>query len=199
MQGLTDDQITDLKLKDEWEGKCIPSGGAEFKKDEIGRRNGHGKHLGLLMKSLFCIWIQQPKLISLFLCFRTQRKNEECFEEDCGRSQGIDLKSRFGNKLNSFLDCKCYICVCIILILFYFQKQVQANVCVTMDMVKEALDQLRGAVMIVYPMGLPPHDPIRMELENQEDLAGTQVVWHVCSHQCLPTNPELILCLLAAI
>lgn len=52
----------------------------------------------------------------------------------------------------------------------------QANVCVTMDMVKEALDQLRGAVMIVYPMGLPPHDPIRMEFENQEDLAGTQVV-----------------------
>ncbi len=51
----------------------------------------------------------------------------------------------------------------------------EANVCVTMDLVKEALDQLRGAVMIVYPMGLPPHDPIRMEFENQEDLTGTQV------------------------
>lgn len=44
-----------------------------------------------------------------------------------------------------------------------------------MEMVKEALDQLRGAVMIVYPMGLPPHDPIRMELEDREDLSGTQV------------------------
>lgn len=55
----------------------------------------------------------------------------------------------------------------------------QANVCVTMDMVKEALDQLRGAVMIVYPMGLPPHDPIRMELENQEYLTGTQVAWQM--------------------
>lgn len=42
-------------------------------------------------------------------------------------------------------------------------------------MVKEALDMLRGAVMIVYPMGLPPHDPIRMEFEGREDLAGTQV------------------------
>lgn len=51
----------------------------------------------------------------------------------------------------------------------------QANVCVTMEMVKEALDQLRGAVMIVYPMGLPPHDPIRMEFEDKEDLSGTQV------------------------
>ncbi|XP_051840928.1 cilia- and flagella-associated protein 298 isoform X3 [Antechinus flavipes] len=53
-------------------------------------------------------------------------------------------------------------------------KQVQANVCVTMEMVKDALDQLRGAVMIVYPMGLPPYDPIRMEFENKEDLSGIQ-------------------------
>lgn len=60
-------------------------------------------------------------------------------------------------------------------ILFIMQKQVQANVCVTVEMIKEALDQLRGAVMIVYPMGLPPHDPIRMELEDKEDLSGTQV------------------------
>jgi len=29
--------------------------------------------------------------------------------------------------------------------------------------------------MIVYPMGLPPHDPIRLEFENTEDLSGTQV------------------------
>lgn len=57
-----------------------------------------------------------------------------------------------------------------------FQKQVQANVCVNMEMVKDALDQLRGAVMIVYPMGLPPHDPVRMEFEDKEDLSGT----HVC-------------------
>ncbi|XP_026038144.1 cilia- and flagella-associated protein 298 isoform X3 [Astatotilapia calliptera] len=54
------------------------------------------------------------------------------------------------------------------------KKQVQANVCVTVEMIKEALDQLRGAVMIVYPMGLPPHDPIRMELEDKEDLSETQ-------------------------
>lgn len=56
------------------------------------------------------------------------------------------------------------------------QKQVQANVCVNMNMVKDALDQLRGAVMIVYPMGLPPYDPIRMEFEDKEDLSGTQVI-----------------------
>ena len=48
--------------------------------------------------------------------------------------------------------------------------------CLTMVNIKDALDQMRGAVTIVYPMGLPPHDPIRMEFENQEDLSGTQVL-----------------------
>ena len=45
----------------------------------------------------------------------------------------------------------------------------------TDDIIHDALDKLRGAVTIVYPMGLPPHDPIRLEFEGQEDLSGTQV------------------------
>lgn len=60
----------------------------------------------------------------------------------------------------------------------------------TMEMVNDALDQLRGAVMIVYPMGLPPYDPIRMEFENKEDLSGTQVCgWLLGSLSCkfMPT------------
>lgn len=117
MQGLTEDQIVELKLKDEWEEKCIPSGGPVLRKDEIGRRNGHAPNDK--MKEVLMKTVDEAKaLIS--------------------------------------------------------KKQVQANVCVTMEMVKEALDQLRGAVMIVYPMGLPPHDPIRMEMEDREDLSGTQ-------------------------
>lgn len=54
------------------------------------------------------------------------------------------------------------------------QKQVDAGVCVTFKMVQEALDMLRGAVMIAYPMNLPPHDVIRQEFDNNEDLTGTQ-------------------------
>ena len=50
-----------------------------------------------------------------------------------------------------------------------------ANQCITFAKVKEAIDLTRGAVMIVYPMGLPPHDPILNEFENTEDLGGTQV------------------------
>ncbi|KAM3936447.1 cilia- and flagella-associated protein 298 [Leptodactylus fuscus] len=117
MQGLTDEQIEELKLKDEWETKCVPSGGSVFKKDEIGRRNGHAPNEN--MKKVLQNTMEEARaLIS--------------------------------------------------------KKQAEANVCVTTDMVKDALDQLRGAVTIVYPMGLPPHDPIRMEFENEEDLSGTQ-------------------------
>ena len=49
------------------------------------------------------------------------------------------------------------------------------NIALTHEVVKDALDQMKGAVMIVYPMGLPPHDPVRQELEKTEDLSGTQV------------------------
>lgn len=45
----------------------------------------------------------------------------------------------------------------------------------TEDLIRDALDKLRGAVMIVYPMQLPPYDPIRLEFEGKEDLSGTQV------------------------
>jgi hypothetical protein len=54
------------------------------------------------------------------------------------------------------------------------KTQVDAGVCMTDDIIHDALDKLRGAVTIVYPMGLPPHDPIRMEFEGTQDLSGTQ-------------------------
>jgi hypothetical protein len=54
------------------------------------------------------------------------------------------------------------------------KKLVQADQCVTCDQINEALQQLKGAVMIVYPMGLPPYDPIELEFKNQEELEGTQ-------------------------
>ncbi len=43
MQGLTDEQISELKLVDEYSERCIPSGGFIEKKDDLGRRNGRGK------------------------------------------------------------------------------------------------------------------------------------------------------------
>lgn len=55
------------------------------------------------------------------------------------------------------------------------KKQVDSGVCVTQKVVSQAIDILKGAVTIVYPMGLPPHDPIQAEFDNEEDLSGTQV------------------------
>lgn len=54
------------------------------------------------------------------------------------------------------------------------KKLVDEKTTLTQKHVKEALDLLRGAVTIVYPMQLPPHDSIRNEFQNTEDLTGTQ-------------------------
>jgi hypothetical protein len=40
IMGLTDEQVEELKLVDEWGENCVPSGGWNFNKDPIGRRNG---------------------------------------------------------------------------------------------------------------------------------------------------------------
>uniref|UniRef100_A0A0B6ZQ76 Cilia- and flagella-associated protein 298 n=1 Tax=Arion vulgaris TaxID=1028688 RepID=A0A0B6ZQ76_9EUPU len=117
MQGLTDEQVEELKLKDEWGEKCKPSGGVAFNKDKIGCRNGQAptsKLAEVLTKTI---------------------------------KEAKDMISK---------------------------KKVDADVQVTQKTVQDALDILRGAVTIVYPMGLPPHEPIRAEFENTEDLSGKQ-------------------------
>ncbi|KAG8223406.1 hypothetical protein J437_LFUL003679 [Ladona fulva] len=40
MMGLTEEQVLELKLIDEWGDKCIPSGGYTLEPDPLGRRNG---------------------------------------------------------------------------------------------------------------------------------------------------------------
>jgi len=52
-------------------------------------------------------------------------------------------------------------------------KQAENNIVLTHKVVKEQLDLLKAACTIVYPMNLPPHDPIRLEFENKEELGGT--------------------------
>nr|CAI5852022.1 unnamed protein product [Callosobruchus analis] len=59
-----------------------------------------------------------------------------------------------------------------------------------MKIVQEAINILKGAVTIVYPMKLPPHDTIRMEFENIEDLSGTQASLEVID----PTTAQIWFC-----
>lgn len=54
------------------------------------------------------------------------------------------------------------------------QECLKNNAVLNWGVIKESLAILDGAVKIVYPMGLPEYDPIRMELQNCEDLTGTQ-------------------------
>ena len=55
------------------------------------------------------------------------------------------------------------------------KKLTDQNRCLTLKDVQDSLDSLRGAIMIVYPMKLPAYDPVQEELDNKEDLSGTQV------------------------
>ncbi|XP_045197049.2 cilia- and flagella-associated protein 298-like [Mercenaria mercenaria] len=126
MQGLTDEQVIELKLKDEWAEKCTPQGGVRVNEDKVGRRNG-----------------QAPA-----------EKMAEVLKKTCAEAKDMISK-----------------------------KKVQANEMVTQKTVTEALDILRGAVTIVYPMGLPPHDNIKMEFDNNEDLTGTQASLDVIEEQ----------------
>ncbi len=43
MQGLAEEQITDLKLIDEYADQCIPMDGYIEEEDGTGKRNGRGK------------------------------------------------------------------------------------------------------------------------------------------------------------
>lgn len=54
------------------------------------------------------------------------------------------------------------------------KKLIDEGKCLDLKTIQNSIDLLRGAVTIVYPMKLPPHDVIRMEFENVEDLTGTQ-------------------------
>lgn len=49
-----------------------------------------------------------------------------------------------------------------------------ANKIMTKKIVQDELDKIKGAVMIVYPMGLPPYDEVQHILNGTEDLTGRQ-------------------------
>ena len=58
MQGLNEDQITDLKLIDEYADKCIPMDGYVEEEDGTGRRNGRGNKTWDNFESFFFVLIK---------------------------------------------------------------------------------------------------------------------------------------------
>lgn len=117
IQGLTEEQVSELKLIDSYAEKCVPFDGWIYNRDPIGRRNGrqpHTKMQELLLKTV------------------------------------DDAKEMISKRM------------------------INDNKSITLKQVQNAIGILRGAVTIVYPMDLPPHDTIYMEFTNTEDLTGTQ-------------------------
>jgi hypothetical protein len=45
----------------------------------------------------------------------------------------------------------------------------------TFERLEEAFSNIKGAVMICFPMGLPKYDPVQTILDDAEDLTGTAV------------------------
>ncbi|XP_047510249.1 cilia- and flagella-associated protein 298 [Pieris napi] len=129
MQGLTEEQILELKLEDPWALRCAPQGYV-VAKDEMGRR---------------CGLAPPPNLQEVL------KKAAEFAKETISKKH-VDLRK-----------------------------------CMTQKDVARALEELLGATKIVFPAGLPPHDPVRMELDNVEDLTGTQAANEVIdpSRACL--------------
>lgn len=50
----------------------------------------------------------------------------------------------------------------------------KANKCLTYQMIEDEIQKVKGAVMIVYPMGLPPYDEVEHILNDTENLSGRQ-------------------------
>lgn len=53
------------------------------------------------------------------------------------------------------------------------KDQVAKKVPLSTKVLNEHIDTIRGAVMIAFPMGLPEWDPVRLAIEDDEDLGGT--------------------------
>ncbi|KAL1515794.1 hypothetical protein AB1Y20_002410 [Prymnesium parvum] len=56
------------------------------------------------------------------------------------------------------------------------QRMVEMKKPITSKVLEDALNNIRGAVMIVYPMGLPDYDDVRRILEEREELDGASAL-----------------------
>lgn len=62
------------------------------------------------------------------------------------------------------------------------QKQVERRVCLTVKMLQDKVEEVKGAVMICYPMGLPKWDAMRLIVEDSDE--GTSAVRFSHARSC---------------
>ena len=51
-----------------------------------------------------------------------------------------------------------------------FQNHAKMRRPLSLPLIQSSIANIRGAVLMAYPMNLPPYDPIRLNLEGKEDL-----------------------------
>lgn len=132
--------------------------------DEIGQLAKHGVQVKPEMLGLTPDQIVELKLVDEFAksCVPSSGFGEEA-PDDCGRRCGRPPRVNMQNILAKTInEAK----------LAVFKEGQKLN----FDMVDEQIMNLRGAIMIVYPMGLPPYDHIQCEFNGEEEasLSGTQ-------------------------
>jgi len=55
------------------------------------------------------------------------------------------------------------------------KDKVAQNIFITDKELEEAIQTIKGAVMIAYPMGIPSFDPVQEIIDDNEDLSGSAV------------------------
>merc|ERR1719240_721861 len=64
------------------------------------------------------------------------------------------------------------------------QRMVDMKQSISAKPLEDAINNIRGAVMIVYPMGLPDYDHVRQILEEREELEGQAAMELLDPEQC---------------
>ena len=59
------------------------------------------------------------------------------------------------------------------------QDNVTRKVAISIHMLQEKLDNIRGAVMMAYPMGLPAWDIVKLTIDGSTGLEGTSAAQEI--------------------
>ena len=133
--------------------------------DEMTQLAKHGVQIRPEMMGLTPDQVAELKLVDEYAdsCVPSTGFGEECIDDvgrRCGRPPRVDMKNIIARTIAEASSA-------------IIKNQSKP---LTFEKIDEHISNLRGAIMIVYPMGLPPYDHINLEFNGQEEeaLAGTQ-------------------------
>ena len=136
LAGLLPDQVKELGLVDEYEEQCVPSGGFAFDADPCQRRNGRAPTKAMKEVRIGLVRLDLKGRAQLLLVFLPLLILLVILPVQVLRKAVAEVKARVS------------------------KENVVAGQEVTEKTVQQCLELLSGATRIVWPMGLPPTDPV---------------------------------------